>query len=83
MGASQAPHSQLQPHLQIVPESPENRPGPSKIPFWRKHNLGASTSVLKGAVRTRTHCESSCLSHAPFTGTCASAQVEGWAEILS
>lgn len=65
-GTSKAPHSQLQPHLQPVPEPSENRSGLEEIPFGRKYALGTSTPVLKGAMITSPYCESRCFLYLPF-----------------
>jgi hypothetical protein len=43
----QMPHSQLQSHLQPVPQSSENRSGLEKILFERKCALGATLRYLK------------------------------------
>lgn len=74
------PHSQLQSHLQPVPEPSENWPSLAEIPCWRKYALGASASVLKGAIITSPCCENRCSLCLPFyPDTCfSSARVQWW-----
>lgn len=79
-GTSQTPHSQLQSHLQPVPEPSENWPSLAEFLCWRKYALGASASVLKGAMITSPYCENRCSLYLPFyPDTCFSpAQVQWW-----
>lgn len=74
------PHSQLQSHLQPVPEPSENWPSLAEIPCWRKYALGASSAVLKGAMITSPYCENRCSLCLPFyPDTCfSSARVQWW-----